>query len=162
MAPNAEETWAVSPMNETVVHSHSAFFFSSLASEEAVSNPAITKHYFLGGIHLSWQWKVRIHVGFLWCICAYCVLYHVMHRSWDLMGSLCLLRPPHLGRDLVCKESKKNFKATIAMSQDFPLGIESWVFPWERCGSEQPFSSVTASLPQFAECFGGDCPLQAL
>ncbi|CAB1324512.1 unnamed protein product [Coregonus sp. 'balchen'] len=32
---------------------------------------------------------------------------------------------PHLGRDLVCKESKKNFKATVAMSQDFPLGIES-------------------------------------
>ncbi|MEQ2188516.1 Ankyrin repeat domain-containing protein 13C-A [Goodea atripinnis] len=32
---------------------------------------------------------------------------------------------PHLGRELVCKESKKNFKATIAMSQDFPLGIES-------------------------------------
>uniref|UniRef100_A0A3P9NV12 Ankyrin repeat domain-containing protein 13C-like n=1 Tax=Poecilia reticulata TaxID=8081 RepID=A0A3P9NV12_POERE len=26
---------------------------------------------------------------------------------------------------LVCKESKKNFKATVAMSQDFPLGIES-------------------------------------
>lgn len=37
------------------------------------------------------------------------------------------LRAPHLGRELVCKESKKNFKATIAMSQDFPLGIESWV-----------------------------------
>lgn len=34
-------------------------------------------------------------------------------------------RPPHLGRELVCKESKKNFKATVAMSQDFPLGIES-------------------------------------
>uniref|UniRef100_A0A8C3A1Y5 Ankyrin repeat domain 13C n=1 Tax=Cyclopterus lumpus TaxID=8103 RepID=A0A8C3A1Y5_CYCLU len=32
---------------------------------------------------------------------------------------------PHLGRELVCKESKKNFKATVAMSQDFPLGIES-------------------------------------
>lgn len=41
------------------------------------------------------------------------------------MGCLHLLRPPHLGRELVCKESKKNFKATIAMSQDFPLGIES-------------------------------------
>lgn len=35
------------------------------------------------------------------------------------------VRAPHLGRELVCKESKKNFKATIAMSQDFPLGIES-------------------------------------
>uniref|UniRef100_A0A8C6WG09 Ankyrin repeat domain 13C n=1 Tax=Neogobius melanostomus TaxID=47308 RepID=A0A8C6WG09_9GOBI len=39
---------------------------------------------------------------------------------------LCIspFRPPHLGRELVCKESKKNFKATVAMSQDFPLGIE--------------------------------------
>uniref|UniRef100_A0A4W5NAA2 Ankyrin repeat domain 13C n=1 Tax=Hucho hucho TaxID=62062 RepID=A0A4W5NAA2_9TELE len=34
-------------------------------------------------------------------------------------------KAPHLGRDLVCKESKKNFKATVAMSQDFPLSIES-------------------------------------
>ncbi|KAJ8408476.1 hypothetical protein AAFF_G00258900 [Aldrovandia affinis] len=34
-------------------------------------------------------------------------------------------KAPHLGRELVCKESKKNFKATVAMSQDFPLGIES-------------------------------------
>lgn len=45
------------------------------------------------------------------------------------MQHLCVFlstsRPPHLGRELVCKESKKNFKATVAMSQDFPLGIES-------------------------------------
>ncbi|XP_041134183.1 ankyrin repeat domain-containing protein 13C-A-like isoform X2 [Polyodon spathula] len=34
-------------------------------------------------------------------------------------------KAPHLGRELVCKESKKNFKATVATSQDFPLGIES-------------------------------------
>ncbi|TKC46827.1 hypothetical protein EI555_002925, partial [Monodon monoceros] len=34
-------------------------------------------------------------------------------------------KAPHLGRELVCKESKKTFKATIAMSQEFPLGIES-------------------------------------
>lgn len=34
-------------------------------------------------------------------------------------------RAPHLGRELVCKESKKTFKATIAMSQEFPLGIQS-------------------------------------
>ncbi|XP_061152030.1 ankyrin repeat domain-containing protein 13C-like [Syngnathus typhle] len=33
--------------------------------------------------------------------------------------------PPHVGRELVCKENKKHFKATVAMSQDFPLGIES-------------------------------------
>ena len=39
--------------------------------------------------------------------------------------SLPASRAPHLGREQVCKESKKNFKATVAMSQDFPLGIES-------------------------------------
>ncbi|XP_061831459.1 ankyrin repeat domain-containing protein 13C-like [Nerophis lumbriciformis] len=33
--------------------------------------------------------------------------------------------PPHLGRELLCKESKKSFKASVAMSQDFPLSIDS-------------------------------------
>lgn len=32
--------------------------------------------------------------------------------------------PPTLGRDLVFKKSQKAFKATIAMSQDFPLTID--------------------------------------
>lgn len=31
---------------------------------------------------------------------------------------------PLLGRDLVYKESSKSFKATVAMSQDFPLTID--------------------------------------
>lgn len=31
---------------------------------------------------------------------------------------------PSLGRDLVYKESSKNFRATIAMSDDFPLSVE--------------------------------------
>lgn len=31
---------------------------------------------------------------------------------------------PRLGRELVYKESSKNFKATIAMSMDFPLSVE--------------------------------------
>ncbi|KAI2658918.1 Ankyrin repeat domain-containing protein 13C [Labeo rohita] len=45
-----------------------------------------------------------------------------------------VLEAPHLGRELVCKESKKNFKATVAMSQDFPLGIESHPgFPHHHC-----------------------------
>ncbi|KAJ8362102.1 hypothetical protein AAFF_G00396660, partial [Aldrovandia affinis] len=45
--------------------------------------------------------------------------------SWEeyITASVCVA--PHLGRELLCKESKKNFKATVAMSQDFPLGIES-------------------------------------
>uniref|UniRef100_A0A3Q3W590 Ankyrin repeat domain-containing protein n=1 Tax=Mola mola TaxID=94237 RepID=A0A3Q3W590_MOLML len=45
--------------------------------------------------------------------------------SWEEYVTADNGKAPHLGRELVCKESKKNFKATIAMSQDFPLGIES-------------------------------------
>uniref|UniRef100_A0A667ZQT1 Ankyrin repeat domain-containing protein 13C-like n=1 Tax=Myripristis murdjan TaxID=586833 RepID=A0A667ZQT1_9TELE len=45
--------------------------------------------------------------------------------SWEEYINAEHGKPPHLGRELVCKESKKNFKATVAMSQDFPLGIES-------------------------------------
>lgn len=63
----------------------------------------------------------------------FCIITSCRPSSWDdILTDCCfslLFRAPHLGRELVCKESKKNFKATIAMSQDFPLGIESWVFP---------------------------------
>uniref|UniRef100_A0A8C7F2V3 Ankyrin repeat domain 13C n=1 Tax=Oncorhynchus kisutch TaxID=8019 RepID=A0A8C7F2V3_ONCKI len=45
--------------------------------------------------------------------------------SWEEYINAENGKAPHLGRDLVCKESKKNFKATVAMSQDFPLSIES-------------------------------------
>ncbi|XP_032073526.1 ankyrin repeat domain-containing protein 13C isoform X1 [Thamnophis elegans] len=45
--------------------------------------------------------------------------------SWEEYISAENGKAPHLGRELVCKESKKTFKATIAMSQEFPLGIES-------------------------------------
>uniref|UniRef100_A0A3Q3FJT0 Ankyrin repeat domain 13C n=1 Tax=Kryptolebias marmoratus TaxID=37003 RepID=A0A3Q3FJT0_KRYMA len=45
--------------------------------------------------------------------------------SWEEYITADNGKAPHLGRELVCKESKKNFKATIAMSQDFPLSIES-------------------------------------
>uniref|UniRef100_A0A665W9J4 Ankyrin repeat domain-containing protein 13C-like n=1 Tax=Echeneis naucrates TaxID=173247 RepID=A0A665W9J4_ECHNA len=45
--------------------------------------------------------------------------------SWEEYITAEHGKPPHLGRELLCKESKKNFKATVAMSQDFPLGIES-------------------------------------
>ncbi|KAM8838211.1 ankyrin repeat domain-containing protein 13C-A-like isoform 3-T3 [Synchiropus picturatus] len=45
--------------------------------------------------------------------------------SWEEYISAEQGKPPHLGRELLCKESKKNFKATVAMSQDFPLGVES-------------------------------------
>nr|XP_005898225.1 PREDICTED: ankyrin repeat domain-containing protein 13C isoform X2 [Bos mutus] len=45
--------------------------------------------------------------------------------TWEEYISAENGKAPHLGRELVCKESKKTFKATIAMSQEFPLGIES-------------------------------------
>ncbi|XP_032282061.1 ankyrin repeat domain-containing protein 13C isoform X2 [Halichoerus grypus] len=44
--------------------------------------------------------------------------------TWEEYISAENGKAPHLGRELVCKESKKTFKATIAMSQEFPLGIE--------------------------------------
>uniref|UniRef100_A0AAY4A461 Ankyrin repeat domain-containing protein n=1 Tax=Denticeps clupeoides TaxID=299321 RepID=A0AAY4A461_9TELE len=45
--------------------------------------------------------------------------------SWEEYITAEHGKPPHLGRELLCKESKKNFKATVAMSQDFPLAIAS-------------------------------------
>ncbi|XP_061696276.1 ankyrin repeat domain-containing protein 13C-like [Syngnathoides biaculeatus] len=45
--------------------------------------------------------------------------------SWEEYITAEHGKPPHVGRELVCKENKKHFKATVAMSQDFPLGIES-------------------------------------
>ncbi|XP_023441905.1 ankyrin repeat domain-containing protein 13C isoform X3 [Dasypus novemcinctus] len=45
--------------------------------------------------------------------------------TWEEYISAENGKAPHLGRELVCKESKKSFKATIAMSQEFPLRIES-------------------------------------
>ncbi|XP_060062403.1 ankyrin repeat domain-containing protein 13C isoform X2 [Erinaceus europaeus] len=44
--------------------------------------------------------------------------------TWEEYISAENGKAPHLGRELVYKESKKTFKATIAMSQEFPLGIE--------------------------------------
>merc|ERR1719266_2412185 len=32
--------------------------------------------------------------------------------------------PPCLGREHICKESRKTFKATVAMSEEFPLTVE--------------------------------------
>ncbi|KAJ7419639.1 Ankyrin repeat domain-containing protein 13C [Willisornis vidua] len=53
-----------------------------------------------------------------------CQLVECRDRGTSLCWEI-FARAPHLGRELVCKESKKTFKATIAMSQEFPLGIES-------------------------------------
>uniref|UniRef100_A0A3Q2Y7R7 Ankyrin repeat domain 13C n=1 Tax=Hippocampus comes TaxID=109280 RepID=A0A3Q2Y7R7_HIPCM len=45
--------------------------------------------------------------------------------SWEEYITADNGKAPHLGREQLCKESKKHFKATIAMSQDFPLSIDS-------------------------------------
>ncbi|KAG9274605.1 ankyrin repeat domain-containing protein 13C [Astyanax mexicanus] len=45
--------------------------------------------------------------------------------SWEEYISAEVGKAPPLGREQVCKENRKNFKATVAMSRDFPLGIES-------------------------------------
>lgn len=67
---------------------------------------------------------------------------------------LSSLRAPHLGRELVCKESKKNFKATIAMSQDFPLGIESWVFCFSLAvGCSETAAKTLVSFRLLHFCF---------
>uniref|UniRef100_A0A8C4Q9V4 Ankyrin repeat domain 13C n=1 Tax=Eptatretus burgeri TaxID=7764 RepID=A0A8C4Q9V4_EPTBU len=44
--------------------------------------------------------------------------------SWEEYISAEAGKAPHLGRELVCKESRKNFRATVAMSQEFPLSLE--------------------------------------
>lgn len=49
----------------------------------------------------------------------------IRHGKSLLIYIFFYFRAPHLGRELVCKENKKTFKATIAMSQEFPLGIQS-------------------------------------
>ncbi|KAF3835187.1 hypothetical protein F7725_027745 [Dissostichus mawsoni] len=65
--------------------------------------------------------------------------------SWEEYISADNGKAPHLGRELVCKESKKNFKATIAMSQDFPLGIESLLNVLEHFNKLREF--VQMKLP---------------
>ncbi|XP_066144370.1 ankyrin repeat domain-containing protein 13C [Euwallacea fornicatus] len=44
--------------------------------------------------------------------------------SWDEYINAEVNNYPRLGRDLVYKESSKHFKATVAMSNDFPLSVE--------------------------------------
>ncbi|MFT7801588.1 ankyrin repeat domain-containing protein 13C-A-like [Arapaima gigas] len=57
---------------------------------------------------------------------------------------LCFVshRAPHLGRELVCKENRKSFKATVAMSQDFPLGVKSLLNVLEVIAPFKHFSKL--------------------
>lgn len=58
---------------------------------------------------------------------------------------------PRLGRDLVYKESSKNFKATIAMSPEFPLSVEMLLNVLEVIAPFKHFSKlrdfVSSKLP---------------
>uniref|UniRef100_F6XNE1 Ankyrin repeat domain-containing protein 13C n=1 Tax=Monodelphis domestica TaxID=13616 RepID=F6XNE1_MONDO len=51
-------------------------------------------------------------------------------------------KAPHLSRELVCKENKKMFKATVAMSPEFPLGIESLLNVLEVIAPFKHFSKL--------------------
>ncbi|XP_030629664.1 ankyrin repeat domain-containing protein 13C-like [Chanos chanos] len=62
--------------------------------------------------------------------------------SWEEYISAEHGKAPHLGRELVCKESKKNFKATVAMSQEFPLAIESLLNVLEVIAPFKHFSKL--------------------
>ncbi|XP_071116878.1 ankyrin repeat domain-containing protein 13C-like [Haliotis cracherodii] len=44
--------------------------------------------------------------------------------SWSEYINALPGRPPCLGRTLIAKESTKGFKATVAMSEDFPMSVE--------------------------------------
>ncbi len=46
------------------------------------------------------------------------------HVTWSEYIGSAPGECPYLGRKPVCKESSKAFKATVAMSEDFPLSIE--------------------------------------
>lgn len=46
------------------------------------------------------------------------------HVTWEQYLNADTNQYPRLGRELVYKESAKSFKATIAMSMDFPLSVE--------------------------------------
>ena len=55
---------------------------------------------------------------------------------------------PVLGRDIVCKENTKAFKATLAMSEDFPLTIDALLNVLEVIAPFKQFSK----LREFVEC----------
>ncbi|XP_076829117.1 ankyrin repeat domain-containing protein 13C-like [Brachyhypopomus gauderio] len=45
--------------------------------------------------------------------------------TWEEYVSAEVGKPSPLGREQICKVNRRNFKATVAMSQDFPLSIQS-------------------------------------
>ncbi|KAL4656058.1 ankyrin repeat domain-containing protein 13C-A-like [Arapaima gigas] len=62
--------------------------------------------------------------------------------SWEEYITAEKGKAPHLGRELVCKENRKSFKATVAMSQDFPLGVKSLLNVLEVIAPFKHFSKL--------------------
>uniref|UniRef100_A0A8C9FFX4 Ankyrin repeat domain-containing protein n=1 Tax=Pavo cristatus TaxID=9049 RepID=A0A8C9FFX4_PAVCR len=84
--------------------------------------------------------------------------------TWEEYISAENGKAPHLGRELVCKESKKTFKATIAMSQEFPLGIESLLNVLEVIAPFKHFNKLREFVqmklpPGFPVKLGKDIPI---
>lgn len=52
--------WSSPAMEFSLLVLQLFFSLPSVAGEEAVPHPSVTKHYFLGRIHHSWQWKVGV------------------------------------------------------------------------------------------------------
>ncbi|CAG9857532.1 unnamed protein product [Phyllotreta striolata] len=71
--------------------------------------------------------------------------------TWDDYINSELNNYPRLGRELVYKESTKSFKATIAMSSDFPLSVEMLLNVLEVIAPFKHFSKlrdfITFKLP---------------
>ncbi|KAK4878130.1 hypothetical protein RN001_010636 [Aquatica leii] len=71
--------------------------------------------------------------------------------TWDEYITANVSNYPRLGRDLVYKESSKSFKATIAMSLDFPLSVEMLLNVLEVIAPFKHFSKlrdfITFKLP---------------
>ena len=57
----------------------------------------------------------------------------VPETSWETYMNCNPGEPPCLGREHICKESRKTFKATVAMSEEFPLTVEMLLSVLEVC-----------------------------
>lgn len=71
--------------------------------------------------------------------------------TWKQYISAEVNNYPKLGRDMVYKESTKSFKATIAMSSDFPLSVDMLLNVLEVVAPFKHFSKLrdffTSKLP---------------
>ncbi|KAI1290069.1 Ankyrin repeat domain-containing protein 13C [Halotydeus destructor] len=63
-------------------------------------------------------------------------------QTWEEYISCPSGKYPSLGRDIVCKESTKAFKATLAMSQDFPLTVDALLNVLEVIAPFKHFSKL--------------------